>query len=231
MPENVQEVVWLTQEAYDKLQHELDRSFPPLNVKATITGYSAVGYQELDRAVEEILVGFLVAFGLIIVVETIMFRSLRVALISIVPNIAPICACFLLMRLLGLKLRVDNSLVLCISVGGLFNTTIHIVARVLQQLRSGAQDPDEIVGRALNAVGPPSLYTALILSLGFSAMALSRFPGLQVLGLLCLVTLLTGFVCDAFLTTSFLRLFYGWKEELPTASNSGSRRQAMTAGQ
>jgi predicted RND superfamily exporter protein len=114
------------------------------------------------------------------------------------------------MRALGLSLRIDSSLVLCISVGGLFNTTIHLIARVLQQVRSGLHEPDLVVSRALAAVGPPSLYTAVILSAGFAVLGFSRFPGLRILGLLCMVTLLTGFVADATITTTFFRYFFGW---------------------
>jgi predicted RND superfamily exporter protein len=217
-------------ELRDGLQREIATHFPlSLGVKATLTGYGVVAYQDLDRVVVEVLEGFLIAFGLIVLVQLVMFRSLRVALISIVPNVVPVCACFLLMRALGLHLRVDNSLVLCISVGGLFNTTIHIIARVLQQVRSGVREPDVIMARSLEAVGPPSLYTAVILSFGFSAMGLSRFPGLQMLGLLCLVTLLSGFVADAFLTTSFMRLFFGWKkaERWPAPEASPSREPVL----
>jgi predicted RND superfamily exporter protein len=162
-----------------------------------------------------VLWGFVVAFGVILVVQLVMFRSLRIALISVVPNLVPVCVCFLVIRALGLNLRVDNSLVLCVSVGGLFNTTIHIVARIMQQIRAGAREPDQIVGRALAAVGPPSLYTAAILSLGFSAMSLSRFPGLQTLGLLCLVTLVSGFIADATMTTTFFSMFFNWSSLAP----------------
>jgi predicted RND superfamily exporter protein len=128
------------------------------------------------------------------------------------------------MRLLGLNLRVDNSLVLCVSVGGLFNTTIHIIARIMQQLRTGARDPDGIVGSSLATVGPPSLYTAAILSLGFSAMGLSRFPGLQMLGLLCLVTLMSGFIADATLTTSFFRVFFNWETAFARADQRATQQ-------
>jgi predicted RND superfamily exporter protein len=93
----------------------------------------------------------------------------------------------------------------------------------VQQLEAGARDPDLIVGRALAAVGPPSLYTAAILSLGFSAMCLSRFPGLQVLGILCLVTLMSGFIADATMTTSFLRVFFNWDAAFARVSNQGAR--------
>ncbi|HKO94804.1 MAG TPA: MMPL family transporter, partial [Polyangiaceae bacterium] len=194
----------------DVLQRELDARFPTLGIQATITGYGIASYYDADRVVEEVLWGFLIAFCAIILVQLTLFRSLRAALLGIVPNLVPVCACFLVMRALGLQLRVDNSLVLCVSVGGLFNTTIHISARILQQVRRGASDPDGIIERALAAVGPPSLYTAVILSLGFSAMGFSHFPGLRVLGLLCLVTLLAGFVADAMITTTFFRLFFNW---------------------
>jgi predicted RND superfamily exporter protein len=194
----------------DVLQREIDARLTPLGIRGSLTGHGVVAYYDADNVVVEVLWGFLVAFSVIIAVQLVMFRSLRVALISIVPNIVPICACLLVMRAIGLKMRVDNSLVLCVSVGGLFNTTIHIVARIMQQLRNGATDPDVIVGRALAAVGPPSLYTAAILSLGFAVMGASRFPGLQVLGLLCLVTLMSGFIADATLTTSFFRMFFNW---------------------
>lgn len=200
--------VWQLQ---DVLQREIDAHLTPLGVRASITGSGVVSYHDGDGVVREVLWGFLIAFGLIVFVQLVMFRSLRIALISIIPNLVPICICFLLMRATGMNLRVDNSLVLCVSVGGLFNTTIHIVARIVQQLRSGEDEPDVIVGRALAAVGPPSLYTAAILSLGFSAMYLSRFPGLQALGLLCLVTLMSGFFADALLTTTFFRSFFNWE--------------------
>jgi uncharacterized protein len=197
-------------ELRDVLQREIDARLPALGIEASLTGHGVVSYYDADNVVIEILWGFVVAFAIIIVVQLVMFRSLRIALISVVPNAVPICACLLVMRAIGLRMRVDNSLVLCVSVGGLFNTTIHIVARIMQQLRDGATDRDAIVGRALAAVGPPSLYTATILSLGFAVMAASRFPGLQVLGLLCLVTWMSGFVADATLTTSFFRVFFNW---------------------
>lgn len=193
------------------LQREADARLGPLGVRSSVTGSNVVSSFGAQDVIVEVLWGFLVAFGVIVLVQLVSFRSLRIALISIVPNLVPIGVCFLVMRLLGLNLRVDNSLVLCVSVGGLFNTTIHIIARIMQQLRAGARDPDAIVGSSLATVGPPSLYTAAILSLGFSAMGLSRFPGLQMLGLLCLVTLMSGFIADAVLTTSFFRVFFNWE--------------------
>jgi predicted RND superfamily exporter protein len=214
----------------DVLQRDLDARFPKLGIQATITGYGFVCYYDSDSAVREVVWGFVIAFCVIILVQLVMFRSLRVALLGIIPNLVPVSACFLVMRALGLHLRMDNSLVMCVSVGALFNTTIHIVARILQQVRAGESNPDWIIGRSLAAVGPPSLYTAVILSLGFSAMGLSRFPGLQALGLLCTVTMLTGFISDAMLTTSLFWTFFDWKRALERAVSRGGRRILDTSG-
>jgi predicted RND superfamily exporter protein len=195
-----------------RLEHGLDARFAPLGIHATITGRSLVAYEEADRVVVEILWSFVVAYLIIVVVEWAAFRSLRVALLSVVPNLVPVAACFTTMRVLGIHLRLDNAIVMCVSVGGLFNTTIHIVARILRQVREGATDPDDIIERSLRTVGPPSLYTAAILSAGFAVLGFSRFPGLQSFGLLTMVTLMTGFVSDASVTSTLMRSAFNWKK-------------------
>jgi predicted RND superfamily exporter protein len=121
----------------------------------------------------------------------------------------PLAACFATMRLLGLGLRIDSSLFLCVSVGGLFNTTIHVVARILQQLETPDADPDAVVAQALRTVGPASFYTAAILSLGFAVLLSSEFAGLRQLGLLSMVTLVTGFLSDVIVTSALMRFFTG----------------------
>jgi hypothetical protein len=177
-----------------------------------------------------VLWGFVAAFSIVVALEWAMFRSLRVALVSVIPNLVPIAACFITMRLAGLHLRVDNSLVLCVSVGGLFNTTIHIVARILQEIRAGATDPDAIIERSLRAVGPPSLYTAVVLSLGFAVMGLSPFPGLQALGLLSMVTLMTGFVSDATVTSTLMRSTFDWRRAIAAARPAAGGPAAAGVG-
>jgi uncharacterized protein len=207
----------------DALQGEIERQLAPLGVTTNITG-SVVPYEEIDRMVVEVVWGFVVAFAIVVLLEWVMFRSLRVALVSVIPNLVPVAACFITMRLFGLHLRVDNSLVMCVSIGGLFNTTIHIVARILQEIRAGATDPDAIVERSLRTVGPPSLYTAAILSVGFAVMGLSPFPGLQALGLLSMVTLMTGFVSDSIVTPTLMRSMFDWKQAIASARREPSRR-------
>lgn len=185
--------------------------FGALGVSATVTGKGVVGYDAVDQAVSELLVGFVTAFSAIVALTWVVFRSIRIALISILPNLLPVVACFLTLRLWGIGLRVDTALVLCISVGGLFNTTIHFAARVKQLAERGELEPDAVILRAMRSVGPPALFTACALSVGFAVLLLSSFPGLRALGLLTMVTLGTGFFADMIVTAVLLRLGFDWR--------------------
>lgn len=190
-----------------------------LGVHAALTGNAVVNYSELDHVVEELLYGFVIAFLVIVALQWIMFRSLRIALISVVPNLLPMIACFVALRVLGFPLKIDSALVLCISIGGLFNTTIHFAARVRQRVAAGDREPDAVILHAMRATGPASLFTAATLSAGFAVLLLSSFPGLRALGLLSMVTLLVGFFADMIVTAVLMRLGFDWKTAMRSRSS------------
>jgi uncharacterized protein len=190
-----------------------------VGVRPIITGMSIMGYREMDRLVQELLDGFVIAFAVAILLQWIGFRSLRVALISIVPNLLPLTIGFCVTRLSGTPLRFDSALVLCVAIGGLFNTTIHLASRVQQQVSNGARDPDQIVLTALRAVGTPSLITAVTLSAGFVMFTLSEFPGLRMLGVLSMLTFMVGFVSDVVFTSAMLRIGFDWKRRIRKAED------------
>jgi predicted RND superfamily exporter protein len=194
------------------LQRAVERAgFEALGIKPSITGAAIVSYGEFDDVVGQLLWGFVWAFCAIVLLQWLLFRSLRIALISVLPNLLPIVACFVALRVFAIQLKIDTALVLCISVGGLFNTTIHFAARTQQLVAEGERDPDVVIGRALRAVGPPALFTVLALSIGFAVLLLSSFSGLRALGLLSMVTLTIGFFSDMIVTSVLLRVGFDWK--------------------
>jgi predicted RND superfamily exporter protein len=194
------------------LQAALDASgLHELGVRVTLTGAGIAAYRGLDRVVSEVIYGFLIALLLVAALVAALFRSVRIALISVIPNLVPIALCFLTLRAFSINLRMDNSLVLGICIGGLFNTTIHLGARVRQLAQDPALSPDAVVEQSLRTVGPAAIFTSVILSAGFLVLTLSRFPGLQVLGLLSMVTLLSAMVADIVLSPLLFRALYGWK--------------------
>jgi predicted RND superfamily exporter protein len=187
------------------LEREIEaQHFERWGIRASVTD-AGVAYRQVELLVHEVLVGFAFAFAIIVALQWLLFRSARIALASILPNMVPVAFAVWAMQAWGLDLRMDNSLVLCVCVGGLFNTTIHLVACMLQQLRNGARDPDRIVEQSLRTVGPASLFTALVLSAGFTVLLFSSFAGLRAFGVLSAVTLISGFFSDAIVTSALLR--------------------------
>ncbi len=201
-----------TREFVTRLERMVDSAgFRSLGVDALLTGYGIIAYGELDSVVEQVIYGFVTAFAAIVGLEWVAMRSWRIAVISVVPNLLPVVACFAALRLFDIHLKLESALVLCISVGGLFNTTIHFAARSLQRWRETADTPDEVISHAMRAIGPAALFTAVTLSLGFSVLLLSSFPVLRTLGLLSMVTLLTGFVSDMVVTPVLMRIGFNWE--------------------
>jgi predicted RND superfamily exporter protein len=187
--------------------------FEKLGIKAEVTGNGVVAYRELDLVVHEVFQGFLIAFFAILVISTISFRSIRVAAACLIPNLIPVSVCLSFLRAYGANLKVDTSLVLCICIGGLYNTTIHIVERLKQRVAAGEREQEATMGRVLDSVAPPSFFTAAVLSAGFAVLTLSSFPGLQALGILSLITLLTGFLADVIITPAILQLLFAWPKD------------------
>jgi len=197
----------------DAVMATAQKELAPFHIHVEMTEQSPAGFDALDALAYDVLRGFITAFVLVLVLIAIVFRSIRIALISAVPNLVPVVACFFLLRVFGISLRVGTVLFLSVSVGGLFNTTIQLVARLRQQLAAHPDlSPDAAIEDAMRDVGPPALFTAVILSLGFAIFGLSRFPDLRVFGLLASNTLLVAFVSDMMLSTTLLRVFYRWRK-------------------
>ncbi len=196
----------------DEMKVAIDRELKPLGIKGTITGFAGVIVPVLDEMIVDMIWGFFIGFAVIVGVEWIIFRSLRIALISVIPNILPALACFVVIAIFGIPLRIGTTLFLSVSIGGLFNTTIHIAARARQRMAEGETDPDAIMEHSLRKVGPPALFTAVILSAGFSVFTLSRFPDLKTFGVLAVTVLITGFFSDMLVTSVMMRLFFDFKQ-------------------
>jgi predicted RND superfamily exporter protein len=187
------------------------RELTPFGITVSMTEQSPAGFDALDAMVDEMIWGFAIAFVLVLVLVGIILRSVRAALISAPPNLIPVITCFLFLAASGITLRVGTVLFLSVSIGGLFNTTIQLIERARQLQNSDpSARPDAIIERSVRDVGPPALFTATILSLGFAIFSLSRFPDLRVFGWLAMNTLLIGFVSDMLFTPTLTRMFYRW---------------------
>ena len=146
------------------------------------------------------------ALGVIFLVLTLMFLSVRIGFLAVVPNVLPILIFFGVMGWLGIRLNLGTSLIAAIALGIAIDSTIHYMARLNLELR-GETDQQQAITRALRRVGAPIIYTTVALFLGFLTFAFSSFVPIQDFGRLSSVTMATALGANLVLLPALLATF------------------------
>ena len=161
-------------------------------------------YQDLlARLFESQILTLGVVLGALLLAFLLIFRSLRVALIAIVPNILSIAVVLGTMGWLGIALDFMTITIAAVAMGIAVDDTIHYVHRYLEERAAGG----DAVGRSHGSVGYALLYTSLIIAAGFALLAFSDFIPSVLFGLLTALAMLTALLADLTVLPALLRRF------------------------
>jgi len=141
---------------------------------------------------------FAISMALITALLAMAFRSLRWALLSLVPNVLPIVVTLGAMGYAGIPLDVATVTVASIALGLVVDDTIHIVGRLVATRSSGRSRASRLE-EILRGVGRPILFTSIATAVGFSAFLFAPFRPTFFFGLLVGFTALVAVVCDVVL--------------------------------
>lgn len=136
-----------------------------------------------------------VVFGAIALLFALVFRSLRIAAVAVIPNVFAALSVLGLMGWLGVHLDLMTITIAAISIGIGVDDTIHYVHRSREEF---AVDGDYAAAlrRSHASVGQALFYTTLTVALGFSILALSNFVPTVYFGLLTGLAMVTALVAD-----------------------------------
>ena len=141
------------------------------------------------------VLGLLIAFGIVALIVGLLYRSLRMTLISLVPNVLPLLFIAGFMGALDIDLKVSTSIIFTIAFGIAVDDTLHFLAKYRILLRQGRQ-PIWALRRTFLATGKAIIITSIILCGGFATLMLSSFEGTFHIGLLVSLTLCFAVVVD-----------------------------------
>jgi len=136
-----------------------------------------------------------------------MFRSFKMILISIIPNMLPLLITAGLMGFFGIPIKPSTILVFSIAFGISVDDTIHFLAKYRQELIANNWKIRKSVYAALRETGISMFYTSIVLFFGFLVFTVSSFGGTIALGGLVSVTLLLAMVSNLLLLPSLLLTF------------------------
>ncbi len=160
------------------------------------------------RNIRSMLQGTTVALILISAILIIALRSLRIGVISIVPNLVPIGMAFGLWGIFVGEVGLALSVVSGMTLGIVVDDTVHFLSKYLRARREQGLSPEDAVRYAFSTVGTALWVTSLVLVCGFGILALSNFELNSGMGLLTAITIAFALVAD-FLFLPTLLMKYG----------------------
>jgi uncharacterized protein len=164
------------------------KGLPP-GVDARITGPTHIGARGVGNIVHDMLSSLATSFIIISLSMMLLFRSVRLGLLSMVPNIVPVAFAVGLMGILDIKMRIATTIIFAIALGIAVDNTIHIIARFEAELRKHRDYPLAIRETVLHT-GRAVLFSSGVLFLGISVVGLSNFIAIRHFALLTDVALL-----------------------------------------
>ncbi|RMH38470.1 MAG: hypothetical protein D6689_19520 [Deltaproteobacteria bacterium] len=157
-------------------------------VRVDLAGEGYVSSLGLDTVTSDLVESLVLATAIIFAVLAGLFRSVRLGLVSLPPNVLPLALTLGYMRLRGIPLNTATAIIFAITIGLAVDGTIHILARYVDEQRSGA-DRDSALAAAMRGTGKAVVASYLSLVVGFSILQLSEFVPVQQFGELVAVTI------------------------------------------
>lgn len=191
----------------ERLQQVVTKEFPEERFNVSFTGKALVFLKGTNYLISNLVFSLSLAILLISLFMAWMFRSFRMILISIIPNMLPLLITAGLMGFFDIPIKPSTILVFSIAFGISVDDTIHFLAKYRQELKANKWKIRKSVFAALRETGVSMFYTSIVLFFGFLVFTVSSFGGTIALGGLVSITLLFAMVTNLLLLPSLLLSF------------------------
>ena len=188
----------------DDVKPKIDSIFDPSKFDVKLTGTSLVFLKGTDYLVDNLLMSLLAAIILISGLMYFMFYSMKMLLVSVIPNVIPLLFTAGLMGFYGISLKSSTILVFNIAYGITVDSAIHYFSRYGLDLKTYNNDIKQAVISSMRDTNISIIYTSIILLLGFCIFLFSSFGGTIALGFLISVTIFVGLFTNLLLLPTLL---------------------------
>lgn len=186
---------------FDKhLRNAINKSyFTPV-----FTGIKVVQTEGTKYLFTNLLQSLMFAVVSIAIMIGFLFRSFRIILVSMIPNIIPLLFTAGMMGFLKIPLKPSTILVFGIALGITVDNAILFLGKYRNELKVHAWDTRYAILHSLRETGLGIVYTSIVLFFGFLMFSFSQFGGTQALGLLVSITIFVGTITNLIILPSLL---------------------------
>ena len=164
------------------------RTSLPQSFKVNTTGIFVLLNHASDTVASTQATSLTVAMLLILAMVTVLFKSVKLGIIAIIPNTIPILFTFGFMGWSGITLDINTSLVASIVLGLAVDNAVHFIIRFARN-RAISSGNKEAVILSLMQSGKPIIFANLTLVFAFAIFILSQFNPIQISGMLSSVAI------------------------------------------
>jgi uncharacterized protein len=197
----------------DSVQRKANELFPDTSkYKVLLTGSSVTFLEGTSYIISGLKESILWAFLLIALCMLYLFKSWRILLCSLLPNVIPLVITAGVMGWVGIALKPSTVLIFSVALGIAIDITIRFLVNFKQQLKKDS-DPKLTVVETIHSTGLSIIYTSIVLIAGFVIFCFSGFGGTKALGWLTSLTLITATIANLVLLPALIIGFYNKKEK------------------
>ncbi|QDV82664.1 multidrug efflux system subunit MdtC [Stieleria magnilauensis] len=171
-----------------------------------LQGNAVWRWRNIYQIVTDLATSLGTASVVIWMVLTLVYRSIRIGLISIIPNLFPLAATATMLVVSGQHLEMVTVCVFTICVGIAVDDTIHFLTRYQEEMKHGGQH-QEVIRRAFTGVGSALLMTTIVLVAGLGSAIAGDSRDARLFGIMGCLTLATALFADVLLLPAMLSRF------------------------
>ncbi len=193
LPELLQQIQVKTNQYFDSTKYHVE-----------LTGASVTFLEGSSFIIKGLKDSIIWAFALIALCMLYLFRSFRILLCSLIPNIIPLVITAGIMGWVGVPLKPSTVLVFSVALGIAIDITIRFLVNYKQEQKRNEQQQKQLIIETIHTTGISIIYTSMVLIAGFIIFCFSGFGGTQALGWLTSLTLIVATFTNLILLPALL---------------------------
>ena len=197
----------------DILKNEIRDKYSDLDLENDInmTGSTLLALKMNKYLVTSLLSSFLLAFLVIFVSMNILFKSIKLSLAAILPNVIPLLFAGGIMGFAGIELRPSTAMTFSIALGIAVDDTIHFLSRFRSEYSKSKQH-QSATDLTILTTGRAIISTTITLGMGFIVLVFSNFKPNFEFGILASIILLVALLSSLLLLPALINLTKPLKE-------------------
>lgn len=188
----------------NKIREKTNQYFDSTNYRVIFTGSSVTFLEGSTFIINGLKESVFWAFLLIALCMLYLFKSVRILLCSLIPNLIPLVITAGVMGWVGVALKPSTVLIFSVALGIAIDITIRFLVNYKQEQDETDKSQQAVVIETIHSTGISIIYTSLVLIAGFIIFCFSGFGGTQSLGWLTSLTLVVATITNLVLLPALL---------------------------